>query len=651
MDELVERLGYMDYRDALACNKYLIDVKRHGDYHQQARAKILTVALSRYNSQKRVQLEARAQAAAKTPADKDEAKLKLIMDEDAEMAKLYREAYGDIKADKEADYNEAARIHDKYSYQKRGEGLKGSAFDLSEEKKSLEEEMLTTELSDEGLDLVYKRYKMMKWDNSDALRDLDEEAAELFSQYNSGLARNEDESEIRGPLQLENAIGLLVNKKHNRVRLDTQLEGLMAQVKFMHAMKKLDPYEVYNEEDPNFRGIVPSEDTRDSEHSAAIPAELRKLYKAFPEWQSNFLGVAHDEVSQRNQEDLEELSTKYFRAKWDFYMAEKLKMMQITTKDIAEAQAYYGENGEGKDAMVKSRFEFMYTFMDYDNDRARVRERFLKDENKTTLKDIGQLLDKFLLDERAESARFLDVTKTAEEHIPKSAAKDTDSFQMSWSGKIFRDMDPLKPLLIDDHSELDEMPEGSDTPYRDIVERIKYEDARTDYSKRSLTADQKTEIALFHSFKQDPFYKHFLHNHMRQYAEDMDEGILNFPDGPFTRSVMDIPKFDRLNLYDFRRALPMKDREAKLDQAGGAWGFGKRKTSRAVVRVKAGKGVININGMPMLDYFTLASQRYRILLPLMITQYTCLLDVDIWVHGGGHTGQPEAIVPGLAKAI
>ena len=35
----------------------------------------------------------------------------------------------------------------------------------------------------------------------------------------------------------------------------------------------------------------------------------------------------------------------------------------------------------------------------------------------------------------------------------------------------------------------------------------------------------------------------------------------------------------------------------------------------------------------------------------MITQYTCLLDLDIWVHGGGLTGQPEAIVPALAKAL
>lgn len=33
MDDLVNKLGYMDYRDALACNKYLIEAKRHGDYH------------------------------------------------------------------------------------------------------------------------------------------------------------------------------------------------------------------------------------------------------------------------------------------------------------------------------------------------------------------------------------------------------------------------------------------------------------------------------------------------------------------------------------------------------------------------------------------------------------------------------------------
>ena len=33
MDELVAQLGYMDYRDALACNKYIIEAKRSGDYN------------------------------------------------------------------------------------------------------------------------------------------------------------------------------------------------------------------------------------------------------------------------------------------------------------------------------------------------------------------------------------------------------------------------------------------------------------------------------------------------------------------------------------------------------------------------------------------------------------------------------------------
>ena len=38
------------------------------------------------------------------------------MDEDTEMARLYREVYGDVKAEKEAEYNESVRIHDKYHY-------------------------------------------------------------------------------------------------------------------------------------------------------------------------------------------------------------------------------------------------------------------------------------------------------------------------------------------------------------------------------------------------------------------------------------------------------------------------------------------------------------------------------------------------------
>ena len=34
MDQLVQKLGYLDYRDALAINKYILEAKKHGDFRQ-----------------------------------------------------------------------------------------------------------------------------------------------------------------------------------------------------------------------------------------------------------------------------------------------------------------------------------------------------------------------------------------------------------------------------------------------------------------------------------------------------------------------------------------------------------------------------------------------------------------------------------------
>jgi len=104
-------------------------------------------------------------------------------------------------------------------------------------------------------------------------------------------------------------------------------------------------------------------------------------------------------------------------------------------------------------------------------------------------------------------------------------------------------------------------------------------------------------------------------------------------------------------LFDFRRTLPQKEREAKLDSSGKAWGSGKRKNAIAVANVTAGSGKVTVNGKPLLDYFLQPSERYRILMPLSLTQYTCLLDVNITVRGGGSTGQCEACVPAIARAL
>lgn len=90
---------------------------------------------------------------------------------------------------------------------------------------------------------------------------------------------------------------------------------------------------------------------------------------------------------------------------------------------------------------------------------------------------------------------------------------------------------------------------------------------------------------------------------MRQVAEEEQDGMLDIvkADEPINPDVFDdYIKFDRLNLYDFRRNLPMQKRESKIDSKSRAYGYSKRKKSRALVRVEPGRGRITVNGKPML---------------------------------------------------
>ena len=57
------------------------------------------------------------------------------------------------------------------------------------------------------------------------------------------------------------------------------------------------------------------------------------------------------------------------------------------------------------------------------------------------------------------------------------------------------------------------------------------------------------------------------------------------PFGPHDYDPEDTVKFNRINLFDFRRTLPQKERQPKLDSKGRAWGSGKRKNAIAVANV------------------------------------------------------------------
>jgi small subunit ribosomal protein S9 len=71
----------------------------------------------------------------------------------------------------------------------------------------------------------------------------------------------------------------------------------------------------------------------------------------------------------------------------------------------------------------------------------------------------------------------------------------------------------------------------------------------------------------------------------------------------------------------------------------------------ARVRLAAGSGKITVNGRPFEHYFHVEAQRTAALRPLALTDNTTKFDIMVNLHGGGPTGQADALRMGLARAL
>ncbi len=78
---------------------------------------------------------------------------------------------------------------------------------------------------------------------------------------------------------------------------------------------------------------------------------------------------------------------------------------------------------------------------------------------------------------------------------------------------------------------------------------------------------------------------------------------------------------------------------------------GRRKRSVARVILRPGAGEWKINGREMDDYFPRPTHQIRVREPFKITDLEGQFDVTVRVHGGGLTGQSDALRMGLARAI
>ncbi|MBA3660252.1 MAG: 30S ribosomal protein S9 [Gammaproteobacteria bacterium] len=81
------------------------------------------------------------------------------------------------------------------------------------------------------------------------------------------------------------------------------------------------------------------------------------------------------------------------------------------------------------------------------------------------------------------------------------------------------------------------------------------------------------------------------------------------------------------------------------------YGTGRRKTSKARVFMKPGKGNIVINDRTLEEYFGRKTARMIVKQPLEVTALQTKFDFYITVVGGGMNGQAGAIRHGISRAL
>ncbi|EPX73284.1 ribosomal protein subunit S9 [Schizosaccharomyces octosporus yFS286] len=87
------------------------------------------------------------------------------------------------------------------------------------------------------------------------------------------------------------------------------------------------------------------------------------------------------------------------------------------------------------------------------------------------------------------------------------------------------------------------------------------------------------------------------------------------------------------------------------EEKGLVLATGKRKSSKATVKIIQGNGQVFVNGIPLASYFQRLAHRRHAIYPLVATETLSKFNVWMVVHGGGPTGQSGAIHSAVSRAL
>lgn len=156
---------------------------------------------------------------------------------------------------------------------------------------------------------------------------------------------------------------------------------------------------------------------------------------------------------------------------------------------------------------------------------------------------------------------------------------------------------------------------------------------------------------------QGGFSSRYLTTAKSSLLDDHDADDLNLPDpsNPAENPLasLSVQELTPKQKYWRERAksTPPIVRQRVVDELGRSHAVGKRKTSVALVWLRAGEGRITVNKRNFVEVFCRADHRDQIIRPFSVTDTLGKFSVESFVKGGGETGKAEALRHGIAKAL
>lgn len=171
------------------------------------------------------------------------------MEQDNIVAQVYQESYMAAKADGEREMNELRDLHDRFDYYLDEERMANKKETYWYDLKAIDDGNqveYSTDFTDQADDLMYKRYKLLRFQTRESVKDhqvriqnlIQEEEAQRIVIEEVSAAQEDDR---RGDeMDYASVIMKLREKKFEFERVDRRLEDAIAELKYQKALRNKD---------------------------------------------------------------------------------------------------------------------------------------------------------------------------------------------------------------------------------------------------------------------------------------------------------------------------------------------------------------------------------------------------------------------------